>query len=82
MHADKQRVGTLQAMTHQGHQHKHKSFNPFTALGCEFWVFRIRVSRHRLDLSPCLPSMTFGSLICRFGVRRYRLFWRGRWHVN
>jgi len=33
-------------------------FIPLTVSNCEFWVFRIRISRRRLDRSPGLPWMT------------------------
>jgi hypothetical protein len=35
-------------------------FIPFTAKGCEFWVFRFWVSRHRFDLTLGPPWMTLG----------------------
>jgi hypothetical protein len=35
-------------------------FIPFTAQGCEFWVFRIRVSRRRFDPSASPPLETLG----------------------
>ena len=35
-------------------------FIPFTASGCEFWVFRFWVSRRRFDLTLGPPCATLG----------------------